>query len=56
MSSRGTIPALKEIVEGIARIQRYVGSATLVEFLAKSETQDAVVRNLEIIGDQGVSV
>ena len=51
MSKRGDVPALKDVLEAIGRTQRYVGAATLAEFLAKTETQDAVVRNLEVIGE-----
>ena len=51
MSRRGDVPALKDVLEAIGRIQRYVGGATLAEFLTKTETQDAVVRNLEVIGE-----
>lgn len=51
MSKRGIVPSLKDILEAIDRIQRYVGTMTLAEFLANSEKQDAVVRNLEIIGE-----
>jgi uncharacterized protein with HEPN domain len=51
MSRRGIVPSLKDILEAIDRIQRYVGAISLAEFLANSEKQDAVVRNLEIIGE-----
>lgn len=51
MSKRGIVPSLKDILEATDRIQRYVGTMTLAEFLANSEKQDAVVRNLEIIGE-----
>lgn len=51
MSKRGIVPSLKDILEAIDRIQRYVGSVSFAEFLANSEKQDAVVRNLEIIGE-----
>ena len=51
MSKRGIVPSLKDILEAIDRIQRYVGAMSLSEFIANSEKQDAVVRNLEIIGE-----
>ena len=51
MSKRDIVPSLKDILEAIDRIQRYVGALSLAEFLANSEKQDAVVRNLEIIGE-----
>lgn len=51
MSKRGIVPSLKDVLEATDRIQRYVGSMDLADFLANSEKQDAVVRNLEIIGE-----
>jgi uncharacterized protein with HEPN domain len=43
--------ALADIIEAINRIQRYVGSAILAEILARTETQDAIVRNFQVIGE-----
>lgn len=51
MSKRGAIPALKDILEAIDRIRRSVGIMSQAEFLENTEKQDAVVRNLEIIGE-----
>ncbi len=51
MSKRGIVPSLKDILEAIDRIQRYVGTMSLAQFLANSEKQDAVIRNLEIVGE-----
>ena len=51
MSSRGDVPALKDIVEAISRIERYIGTATIAEFLENTQAQDAVLRNLEVIGE-----
>ena len=51
MSKRGIVPALKDILEAINRIQRYVGAMSQAEFLQNTEKQDAVVRNVEIIGE-----
>jgi hypothetical protein len=51
MSKRGIVPSLKDILEATDRIHRYLGAMTLAEFLANTEKQDAVVRNLEIIGE-----
>ena len=31
MSSRSDVPALKDIVEAISRIERYIGTATIAE-------------------------
>lgn len=51
MSKRGTIAALKDMLEAVGRIERYVGSMSESEFLRNTEKQDAVIRNLEIIGE-----
>ncbi|MDD5323134.1 MAG: DUF86 domain-containing protein [Methylococcales bacterium] len=42
---------LEHIVEAIEGIQRYVEDMTEVGFLDDEKTQDAVVRNFEIIGE-----
>jgi len=51
MSKRGDVESLKDILESANRIQRYIGSSTLAEFMANTQAQDAVVRNLSIIGE-----
>jgi len=51
MSKRGATAALKDILEAIDRIQRYVNGLTEREFLSNTEKQDAVLRNLEVIGE-----
>ena len=48
MSKRDTTAGLKDIREAIERIQRYVGTLGLDDFLTNTEKQDAVVRNFEI--------
>lgn len=37
-------------LESIARIQSYTANFDEVQFLADGKTQDAVIRNLEVIG------
>lgn len=39
------------ILEAIERINRYAGNINEGEFLEDEKTQDAVIRNLEIIGE-----
>jgi len=51
MSKRGTTVALKDILEAIDRIQRYVNGLTEREFFSNTEKQDAVLRNVEVIGE-----
>jgi len=40
-----------DILEAIARIGRYIEGLTFEQFQADQKTVDAVVRNLEIIGE-----
>jgi len=42
---------LSHIVEAIDRIHRYVEDVTELTFLEDEKTQDAVVRNFEILGE-----
>ncbi len=42
---------VEDILEAIARIERYVAGLTFEQFQADQKTVDAVVRNLEIIGE-----
>lgn len=47
---------LRHIVDAIARIQRYVADQVESDFLADERTQDAVVRNVEVIGEAARNV
>ena len=47
---------LEHIVEAIDRIHRYVGDMTELTFLDDEKTQDAVVRNFEILGEAAHNV
>jgi hypothetical protein len=51
MSKRRDADLVEDISEAIARIERYTAGLTLDAFLADTKTQDATVRNLEIIGE-----
>ncbi len=51
MSKRGDIEFLNDIYEAIRRIGIYVQNTTYEDFLEDIKTQDAVVRNLEVIGE-----
>lgn len=51
MSERGDVPALKDILEAIGRVQRYIGTMSLSDFLENTEKQDAIARNLGVIGE-----
>lgn len=51
MSKRGNIEFLGDIKEAIKRIETYIEGMNYEEFLQDKKTQDAVIRNLEIIGE-----
>jgi uncharacterized protein with HEPN domain len=51
MSKRGDNEFLADIKESIARTLLYIEGISYEEFLNSIKTQDAVVRNLEIIGE-----
>jgi len=51
MSKRGNKEILNDIKEAINRINRYILEKNYQEFLSDTLIQDAVVRNLEIIGE-----
>jgi uncharacterized protein with HEPN domain len=51
MSKRDPGLLIADILESIARIQRYVAGMDYNAFLADERTCDAVVRNVEIIGE-----
>jgi uncharacterized protein with HEPN domain len=40
-----------DVLEAIARIERYVEGLTFEQFQADQKTLDAVIRNLEVIGE-----
>lgn len=42
---------LEDILEAIAKIRRYTSGLTKLAFAADEKTVDAVVRNLEVIGE-----
>jgi uncharacterized protein with HEPN domain len=51
MSKRGDKEFLLDMIEAIKRIELYTKELSYPDFLQKMETQDAVVRNFEIIGE-----
>jgi uncharacterized protein with HEPN domain len=51
MSKRSDRAFLSDILEAIRRIQAYTTEMTFEAFLRDTKTQDAVPRNLEIIGE-----
>lgn len=51
MRKRGDKEWVSDINEAVGRIERYVTHLSYKKFLKDVKTQDAVVRNLEIIGE-----
>ena len=49
--------SIQDVRQAIARIRRYLKGVSYKRFLKDTKTQDAVVRNLEIIGEaaKGIS-
>ena len=51
MSKRLDIDLLEDILICMGKIQRYVAGVTYEQFKNDSKTQDAIIRNIEIIGE-----
>ena len=51
MSKRRDQDYLSDIQEAIQRVASYTAEMTVEQFMSDSRTQDAVVRNLEVIGE-----
>ena len=51
MSERSVSVLLDDIYEAIDKIERYITGMTAKDFMKDEKTADAVIRNLEIIGE-----
>lgn len=51
MPPRGWQMRVQDILDSIERIERYIAGMTFETFTASEITIDAVIRNLEIIGE-----
>ena len=51
MSERSVSVLLDDIYESIDKIERYITGMTAEDFMKDEKTSDAVIRNLEIIGE-----
>lgn len=51
MSERADKGSLRDIQEAVRRVKAYTAGMMYESFLADTKTQDAVIRNLEIIGE-----
>lgn len=47
---------LQHLLQAIERIQRYVSGQSVESFLADERTQDAVIRNIEVIGESARNI
>ena len=56
MSKRRDEELMADILDAIIRIQNYTKETSFESFLSDEKTKDAVVRNLEIIGEAVKSV
>ena len=51
MSRRDPILLLEDVLDSIRKIRTYTSDTSFDQFLADEKTQDAVVRNFEVIGE-----
>lgn len=56
MSKRGDLDYIKDIRESLKRIESYKGNMSYSEFLLDYKTQDAIVRNIEIVGEAAKNI
>ena len=56
MSKRGDLEFLSDINEAIKRIEKYTKKVGYSSFAKNTKTQDAVVRNIEIVGEAAKSI
>lgn len=51
MPERSSLLLLEDMLDAIASIRNYTEGMSYVEFLADKKTQDAVLRNLHVLGE-----
>ena len=56
MSDRSDSDFVIDMLEAITRISAYVASLDYEDFLSDTKTQDAVIRNLEVIGEAAKNI
>lgn len=56
MSKRSDIDYLTDIGESIERTETYIGTMPYEEFLKDKKSQDAIVRNIEILGEAAKNI
>ena len=53
---KSVLPFIRDILDSIEKIEKYCQSMTYNQFLGDDKTRDAVVRNLEIIGEAAKNI
>jgi len=53
---KSPLPFIKDIMDSTATIEEYYANMTYEQFLQDKKTIDAVVRNLEIIGEAAKNI
>ncbi len=48
---KSVLPYVKDILDSIEKIENFTAAMTYDQFLEDAKTQDAVIRNLEVIGE-----
>lgn len=56
MSERTEIEFVNDILEAVRRISRYLGGLSYDDFRKDTKTQNAVIRNIEVIGEAAKGV
>jgi len=56
MSERGNVEFLSDALEAIKRIKDYISDMDYKAFLKDLKTRDAVLRNLEVIGESSKNI
>jgi uncharacterized protein with HEPN domain len=56
MSERDVLSFLQDMLEAAKRILVYTGGMTFAEFQQDFKTQDAVLRNLEVLGEAAKNI
>lgn len=53
---KSVLPFIRDILDSIEKIEKYCQSMTYDQFLEDDRTRDAVVRNMEIIGEAAKNI
>ncbi len=53
---KSVLPFIRDILDSIEKIEKYCQSMTYDQFLDDDRTRDAVVRNMEIIGEAAKNI